>query len=737
MNKLLPCILVLSLVGCASTSNQLTFKPKLGEKVANRVFIDTEIEVNDQNISQYSDLLINYHVTAVTERTDIDVKIDYLNMNMGSQQFSSTNPYHSLNPLPKLMEQGFRFELETSTGELLNFHAYNQDVWQKLSQDNDVIEQLKQFISQPNFYQAIPLQPNKKVLIKNFHGNKSATLTVEKVLESTLIVRIESEQLDEKIYAKAVINKTSGWVERMVLIGELPFEKNDYKGTVRTSMIIVPGDTQLPQMLTDFSFPSFPMPYDFVNHFTPEMEDWLTASKQDYPKKEKIIGVFNTQRDTVSLYLPTQLERDIPDTFHLENISASDLKGPIKQDFIKIASERLVPSDGYIRVAKEVSPLGWDNSAEKLASITSLSAQIVVPTTTVQPIQIPLAAGSRSSYRVHDLELSVVSSDDGKMVTITPSSSNHVWLTHIIKGAEGAKVEISPVGNLPDWLESDQLRKLSFAESNIINNEKRLTFSQAPEAITLFAIIYDENNPSRQDITFISPSEYLLNPQLPPFESLNLFKEEGSIMQTENPSIKRSEIKPVGIENQRLSLTMMFDQEQACTIKVVKSPKINKQKLVWKKHEDPDNFQNKLSKYSTWQLTTADNEQQYFYGKTVVSQLNCRYTPQWQSVDVLNKDMPWLIKLDQLAPGISLKTPLKQFLAQYRFINAEGHALQLATNSLDSKVDIETATLASFVFPEKQLKLKGHAVKVQRMIKVKKPYQKTFTSQFAQLPQGE
>lgn len=737
MKKLLSSIFVLLLAGCASTSKQLTFQPILGEKVAHRVLIDTEVEVGGQKIQQYSDLLINYHVTAVNEQTDIDVKIDYLNMNMGSQQFSSARPYNSLNPIPKLMEQGFRFELETSSGELLNFHAYNQDAWQQLSQDNEDIEQLKQFISQPNFYQAIPLQANEKVLIKNFHGNKSATLTVEKVLESTLIVRIESEQDDGKIFAKAVINKTSGWLERMVLIGELPFEKNEYQGTIRTSMVIVPGDTQLSPILTERSISSFPMPYDFVNHFSPEMEGWLTESKQNPQQKEKILGVFNTQKDRISLYLPAQLDRDVPDTLHLENIVASDLKGPIKQGFIGINSERLITSGEYIQVGEEVSPIGWDSSGEKLASITSLNAQIVIPTATVQPIQIPLTAGNRSVHRVHDLELSVVSSDDGKTVTITPTSSNHVWLPHIVKGAEGAKVEILPVGNLPAWLESDQLIKLSFAESDIINYEKRLTFSQVPEGITLYAIIYDDNNPTRQDVTFIPPSEFQQNPQLPPFASLTLFKEEGSVMETDKPVLKLSEIKPVGIENQRLSLTMMFDQEQACSIKVINSPKINKQKLVWKKHDDPANYQNQISKYSTWLLTTADNEQQYFYGKTVTSQLNCRYTPQWQSVDAVNKDMPWLIKLDELAPGISLKTPVKQFLTQYQFVNAEGHALQLEASSLDSKVDIETATLASYVFPEKQLKLTGHAVKVQRMIKVKKPYQKTFTSQFAKLPQGE
>lgn len=81
--------------------------------------------------------------------------------------------------------------------------------------------QYLQFIIAPPFIPAtIPLAKEQQIFVDHFMGFNKVTIQVDKITGNKLFTTLATTEQANKLYGKAIINKTTGWIERMALVKE-------------------------------------------------------------------------------------------------------------------------------------------------------------------------------------------------------------------------------------------------------------------------------------------------------------------------------------------------------------------------------------------------------------------------------------------------------------------------------------------------------------------------------------
>ncbi len=141
-----------------------------------------------------------------------------------------------------------------------------------------------------------------------------------------------------------------------------------------------------------------------------------------------------------------------------------------------------------------------------------------------------------------------------------------------------------------------------------------------------------------------------------------------------------------------------------------------------------------------YQLASDDGEQTYFYQQEVEVGLHCAGKPQWQPLDIDLNGQDWLVNIaDLLGKNWQehdlASQPLAELLANYRFLDEQGHALAVGVPSSDARMlDVAENPTSDFVTSNHQLRINGHVDRIEQLHAAGEPITIEWGHRFPEVP---
>lgn len=157
-----------------------------------------------------------------------------------------------------LLSHGFAVTADLKTGQVKQFTALNEPVWQAIlaERGNEVEEELQKLFGSSAFVSRVLAKVGATVILPGYHGQDEVKHTVLRVTENHVSAQLDASPEGGQLYGQMLLSRERGWLEKLVLVLELPFEQYGYQGTICSQLAMVPdavGQSSLFQQL-DFGY---------------------------------------------------------------------------------------------------------------------------------------------------------------------------------------------------------------------------------------------------------------------------------------------------------------------------------------------------------------------------------------------------------------------------------------------------------------------------------------------------
>ncbi|MCS4308492.1 hypothetical protein M2404_002849 [Rheinheimera pacifica] len=746
--KYLCCVVAcFVLSACSFFDTDVEFKPTQGEERRYQVYSITSIEVDNgrrtETLKATSHQLIRYKVTDTGTDSRFEVHIDYMHMRDGQGSgVNSTNSAERNPEMHALFSQGFEFTANLRSGNVTDYSGLNKPLWQALLADRgaELEQEMQKLFGSATFVNKIPATVGATVQLPAYQGQADVTLTVLRVTDTHVLAKVESEQDDGKFYGQMLLERERGWLVRLTLIVEAPFERYGYSGTMRSNIMMFEQQPQSGDLSQRFKynhdFPAFE--YEAQPDFAVDEANVDLTEEQVFPFDS---GYFQQQDQQLHLVYQHDFTEMMPaGEFQLTNITARNAQGEILPLQLEESGSYSYPDqNGLYKSVRQNLLAGWNAPAELLQQVAQFSAtaqytsaKIVTLSLTPDPAKTVTA-----QYKDLQLELAPVA---GEPLTyhLISRGSHKQWLLRRYDGAEGATVQyLQPHSDVPDWLSEQEQTMVALAASQQYENRVQFTFKQLPASLTLYVNAVSDNAVFSKDILFVPEQHYGQKAVYPPAHEELLYLEDMYDGIYDNfAEFAPQQADPALLDLQRVnnygvSLQLSAEQAAVCTLSITQAPEVNGHKLQWVQVKTSNNLSGAPDKHIRYMLSTADGIRRNFYGIKVSSNLTCAGTPQWQTV-AYQPEQNWLIDISQL-PDVDTTLSVSQFMQRYRFLNVRKQALAPLI-STDSSPDFYQQPLQQVLQDGRWFALAGRSLTIEQLITTGEPVNKQWHTQFPALP---
>jgi hypothetical protein len=745
----LACCLV---TACSFVDTDVEFNPEQGEERRYQVYSNAKMTLDTgrrtETLNTTSHQLLRYKVTDSGANSRFEVHIDYMQMRDGrGSGISSSYPAERNPEMHAIFSQGFEFTANLRSGDVTGFSALNKPVWQALLAERgaELEQEMKKLFSSSAFLSSIPARVGAVVQLPAYQGQADATLTVLQLTDTHLLARVASEQEGGKFYGHMLLERERGWLVRLALVAEMPFERYGYNGTVRSNVLMLEQQEQTGDLSQRFSFehdfPSFE--YEQQPALRPDDANKALTQQAVFPFDA---GYFQQQEHQLHLvYQHDFAEPVAAGEFRLSNIIARNAEGiALPLQLGAMGSYSYPEQDGLYKSVRQNLLLGWNAPDELLQQVTQFSATAEYTAAKLVPLSLTPdpAKAVTAQYEDLQLELSPVPGDPLSYRLVSRGSDKH-WLLQRYDGAEGATVQFArpqfaaQQSTAPDWLSAQEQTMLALASS--VHHERIVlfTFKQLPPALTLYVNAVSDSSVFSKEISFLPLAQYEQNAAYPPAHEQLLYNEDSyggfydEFKDTAPPQPDPALLEPQIVNTYGLSLQLTAEQAAVCTLSISDAPKVNGHTLQWTLLNNSNSQPGAPAKHARYQLSTADGIRRNFYGIKLSSSLNCSGTPQWHTVDY-QPQQNWLIDITRL-PGIDTEQSVAEFMQHYRFLNAQG--LPLAPLVLPSQIDdFYQQPLQQVLHKQRWFALLGRSQTIEQLSVSGEPVNKQWHSQLPALP---
>lgn len=237
--------------------------------------------------------LVSYQVKDVTKSTiDLNVVADHAELQV----------YHQAAYLNQLLQavitNGMRYQLTINNEQPLIITQDDTDIQLQIANSpylSTEYSYLKDTLVSPLLPVSIPLTDNAKVTLHNFLSMKEVNINVDQVNANNVYLTLEGTSKHGRLYGKAVIQKNSGWLEKMALVTEesMPGKFNNY--AMRTVLLVGPEDwsnnsnnelkNELQIQNSTAYLNSFPLPMF-------DAEDWAKQQQHELTTKATVGKIY-------------------------------------------------------------------------------------------------------------------------------------------------------------------------------------------------------------------------------------------------------------------------------------------------------------------------------------------------------------------------------------------------------------------------------------------------------------
>lgn len=725
-----------------SCAHAMTFHPKVGDSREYAVQIQMDIKVQGgrydaQKISMGTIALMSYRVLSVTNAVaKVEVKplfMDISSEEVNSLRFSSTDVSEH-DERAALLQGGFIFDIELSSGKVLAMEAVDQKAWQELMQYSSG-EELEKLINQqfmmPTITQQLRDEEGATLHLENFMNMADVTLTVDKVTADQVQLSITA-QGQQNVLARMLVERKTGWPIEITMLSQQMVTETYGQADMRVALFMKQGRESL------FASP--------INHILNAKRFGMYTLKDAQKEAEKLsmtrpliedeifpqpTGIFfNDSQELTLLYINNLERHHTVGKFKSSQLTLLDSKGKT------LTMELLSPEKGtfldYQTMIGYV-PLTWGKGKKLLEPIAQVKAKVDFYPSEMKTVLLDVSATQSSKAHSDGVDIELKPTDKQNVYLLTYTLSNGYWLNpHFIAGVgEDAIIHpANPFGDAFSWLAPEYA---SLIHQTSIDGKRtfyyKLSLPSKPKELTFFVGHSSDQVAFSKDLVFIDEKTYRQNVQLPP-------RNERTSLFMRNMESHFEELKPIGGGNvHTLQFKLPLSLAPYCELTVLNQPMLRGQPLQWSKIDDMiyDNI-------ALWELQTADGIIQYFYGLTVNSQLLCNGYETWQEVAYeRHPSAPWLLDLSQILNNaqdekLDIKQPINTVYEKYRFLNARGEnllpELRMPKQEFENEDVLLNHAIEDFLVDGQYVRMTGVPVKIEKKIIVNEEVKNVWETHF-------
>lgn len=755
MTRLLLGFIGLLLVSCsAERADTVSFKPEKGDEYHYRVYGNTVIDIDSsrgsEGITVSNDMLLGYKVVGVGDVVSFDISIDALKINGGGTRITNLNADREP-AFRALMSQGFAVDVRLSDNKVTRFTAKNEKVWQAMLQDRgeQLQQELHKMMQTPGVSMSFPAKVGHSFKLAGYFNVPEMTLTVNEVTEQHVLLQVEATETDTRLFGYIRLHRDNGWIDRMAVLTEMPFDDGYSNGKARSVVLMIPQKQYSGDLSNLDYYSEEPYEYTWPEDFP---SDWLERANRK-PTEGAIFsqdtGVFSTEfyeEEALRLRYPHQMMPLLAEgALELTELRFLDIEG--KPLPIETAPYFSFLASWFNDEYQSITPLnlkGWDMTTEQLARLDSIEAEAVYHYAQLKPVSLPVQATESSVLQYQDISARLEPlSGEKNTFFLTLTSGQTRWFSFYMGLPAGTMVQMLPEHHSDQVAMSvKEARLLSLGKHSGPVSHFKLIFKEIPTDITLYVNEQTGEISSKGKLRFINEQAYATEDYVMPLQDEFLYQEDQFSQLTSEQDVESLSLKDMPLpqpDNHALTLTLSAEQAALCELTVVEAPDVNGHTLRWQQVADNYYYSSDIKpKQQRWQLTSEDGIRQYFYDMKVTSRLQCDGDPQWTALPHNQRGSFWRLDITELDPELDVSMPLSQFIARYRFLNRNHKALALAylPQQYEGKAVDEQSMqrLQSILIDGRWLKIAGRAVVVEKLQIQGQAISREWTAEFAPLP---
>lgn len=755
MKRLLPSSLLFLLISCSSEQSQtVVFKPVKGDEHHYRVYSHTTVMTDYRNMSLSTDMMVGYKARKVGELAEFDISVDAFRLNADGRTISNFTAADDEPALHALMSQGFEADIRLKDNSITRFTAKNQQLWQAMIQDKgaQLQDELNKMLQAPSAPGSFPAVLGHTFKLAGYLGAPEVTLVVSDVTDKAVLLTLSADKEGTRIYGKLSLNRSNGWLERLAVVSEQPFDNGYVEGTARSVMLMLPQDLYVGNLSNPAVADESPYEYQWPDELA---DDWLQQANRQLAEKDifpQQAGIFQNESyngETLNLTYPHRMAPILAEgELELTNLVLLDQQNkPLPANLAPYKSHLVSWSEDEYQSLTSLFLTGWNVSAEQLHELQTIEADAVyhharlVPVTLVVPTSEPV----QQNYEDVTATLTPVSGEKNTFLLSLTSTEDRWFSFHMQLGSKKVMLQRLTGKADADWLNAAEASLLSLAVTSGHVRTWKVVFDEVPKDITLYVNEFTGETTKRH-LSFMNPLAYEADPQAMPLRDSYLYQDDEFNFYSTDPApspvvVALADLEPELAEH-RLGITLSSEQAAVCELTVVKAPQVSGHKLKWLPVADNTyryisfNEGLILSRQQHLRLASEDGIRQYFYDIEVKSRLVCKGEPVWQTLTYGDGDSFWLVNLAALDPELDLSLPVSEFIRQYRFLNRNGKALALSIPPVlfDAEIKVQHQPLHALLTDGKWLKIGGRAVTAEKIVVNDKPLTREWNSRFAPLP---
>ncbi|WP_018139544.1 MULTISPECIES: hypothetical protein [unclassified Thioalkalivibrio] len=742
--------------------DKVRFQPDAGDErtfqVVQLVEADVESPFGNQTEQLTTEMLVRYRVeegdAGLVIRT---IPLYFMAGDGRGPLFSSVEVgSRDLSVLGDIMSAGFLADLDPEEGRMTGFRAADGELWAQFEEEHphisEVMGDLEEQLGQPGLLTALPAEEGAELTMDGWGEWPELGVTVAEVSDSHVTVLVEAERQGDRVFGVMVLDRETGWMERLFAVSETDMEEDRFSGRVRQSLAMVPEgwEHDLPGMF-DLARHNAGLEPELAELWEPygaATEDAAASADEVWPSD---IGVLDRDNGReLQLKLEHLINPESVQTFGQMRVSGLRLLDK-HGDEVDLAVHSSPPTMQYgfddsrrMSTVHTLHPLGWQDMTDRLQAVEAIQAEAAWHPVTVHEVEISLDDEAETrEVETGGARFKVTALDAAGEYRVDywgGPGQLYPWWISPAPGARGMLLRTEPDA-LPEWFGFEEAVMLDSIRHEYQRVSFHLAFDEPPEQLTLPVYSHADEPAFTRSLRYMTREQRLADLDVPPPGSRPLFHQTEEDFGSADGRLSDPGGKPVpfGEESNQLHVVLSGDQQLRCRLTVENDAQGQGRALVWTPERSTwwsgdEGVQ--LPHRQRYILRTEDGHHQYFYDLEVESRLRCRGGDEWVPVRHALDDRPWMVDLrallgDEFDEDLAMRT----LLTDYRFLDAQGEALGVLPNGREELAGgLAEASLSAYLEEEHYIRVMGEAVGVEQRVARDETLDRRWTSELPPLP---